>query len=107
MSPSAKRDAVDVDTAATPTVYQVLVPYTYRHKGEDKTGWTPVGVGFPSRSGQGLNVEIRPGLSVSGRLVIRPFRADPSAQAAAPEASEPRAPGSFVYDPTMPKGDLV
>jgi hypothetical protein len=32
-----------------------------------------VGIAFPSKDGEGMNLEIRPGLSVSGRLVLRPW----------------------------------
>lgn len=53
--------------------FQALVPYKYKHDGTEKNGWTRVGVAFQSKDGDGLNVEIRPGLSVTGRLILRPF----------------------------------
>lgn len=51
--------------------YRVLSPYDYKQGGELRSGWTEVGVGFPNRDGKGMSVELRPGLSVSGRLVLR------------------------------------
>lgn len=54
--------------------YEVLVPYDYEHKGEMKTGWTRVGVAFQSGDGEGFNIELRPGIAVNGRVVVRPAK---------------------------------
>lgn len=55
--------------------FNVLSPYKYEnHEGEEKTAWTDVGVAFRSKDGEGVNVEIRPGISVSGRIVLRPWK---------------------------------
>lgn len=39
--------------------------------GKENTYWTDVGVAFPHKDGDGFNVVIRKGLSVSGTLVLR------------------------------------
>lgn len=75
----------------------VYAPYSYEH-GENKekrSGFTFVGVAFPPKEGkEGFNVEIRPGLSISGRLIVRPFKDDAEAAAATSGG------GRFHYDPT-------
>lgn len=54
--------------------YNVLAPHSYTtSEGEEKTVWTDVGIGFAAKNGEGMNVEIRTGIAVSGRLVIRPW----------------------------------
>lgn len=50
--------------------YDVLVADTYESGGTEKTNWTRVGVAFPHKDGQGLNLELR-ALPVNGKLVIR------------------------------------
>ncbi len=39
--------------------------------GKEQNYWTDVGVAFPHRDGEGFNVVIRKGLSVSGTLILR------------------------------------
>ncbi len=53
---------------------QVLSPYNYEQDGRMRTTWTNVGTAFVKHGGEGFNIEIKPGLAVSGRLVIRPVR---------------------------------
>lgn len=86
-------------------VYRALVPYSYELHGERKNGWTEVGIGFTSRDGEGVNVELRPGISVAGRLVLRPIdpKAENESQAGAAGQGVPR----FVHDPYGSKDDLV
>jgi hypothetical protein len=51
--------------------YDVLVVENYEDgAGAEKTNWTRVGVAFPHKDGNGLNVELR-AIPVSGKLVIR------------------------------------
>jgi hypothetical protein len=48
-----------------------------RGEGEDKDAfWTRVGSAWPHGDGKGLNVQIAPGLSVSGRLVLREYTSE-------------------------------
>lgn len=55
-------------------LYNVLAPHTYTTAGgEEKTVWTDVGIGFAAKDGEGVNIEIRTGIAVSGRLVVRPW----------------------------------
>ncbi|MCZ2135856.1 MAG: hypothetical protein LC098_10590 [Burkholderiales bacterium] len=71
--------------------YNVLSPYQYEnHEGEKKTAWTDVGVAFMSKDKVGVNVEIRPGLSVSGRLVLRPWKRK--------DDEQDEGPKRFVHD---------
>ncbi len=42
----------------------------------DRKFWTRVGAAWPHDDGKGFNVEITPGISVSGRLVIREKKQD-------------------------------
>lgn len=51
--------------------YDVLVVEKYEDEaGTEKSNWTRVGVAFPHKDGNGLNVELR-AIPVSGKLVIR------------------------------------
>ncbi len=88
------RDALTKKAAPPPAQdrFNVLSPYQFQHKGETKTGWTEVGAAFASKDGQGVNIELRPGISVSGRLVLRPWS---STDASTDDDGGPRR---FVYD---------
>jgi hypothetical protein len=62
--------------------YDVLVVEKYEDEaGTEKSSWTRVGVAFPHKDGQGLNVELK-AIPVSGKLVIRRHEG----KARAPEA---------------------
>jgi hypothetical protein len=51
--------------------YDVLIVEKYEDEtGAEKSSWTRVGVAFPHRDGNGLNVELK-AIPVSGKLVIR------------------------------------
>jgi hypothetical protein len=51
--------------------YDVLVVEKYEDEaGAEKSSWTRVGVAFPHKDGNGLNVELK-AIPVSGKLVIR------------------------------------
>ena len=59
--------------------YDVLVVEKYEDgAGIEKSNWTRVGVAFPHKDGNGLNVELR-AIPVSGKLVIRRHEAKPQA----------------------------
>lgn len=86
----------------TPKYFQVLSPYNYTNRdGEEKTGWTEVGIGFPSKDGEGVNIELRPGISVSGRIVVRPGRSKGE------DKHEGDVPQRFQHDLNTPVGELV
>jgi hypothetical protein len=45
-----------------------------REDGSEQSGfWTRVGAAWPHGDGRGLNVQIIPGVSISGRLVLREY----------------------------------
>jgi hypothetical protein len=44
-----------------------------RGEGNDPGFWTRCGSAWPHKDGKGLNVQIAPGLAVSGRLVLREY----------------------------------
>ena len=51
--------------------YDVLVVEKYEDEAEaEKSHWTRIGVAFPHKDGNGLNVELK-AIPVSGKLVIR------------------------------------
>ncbi len=51
--------------------YDVLVVEKYEDQaGAEKTNWTRIGVAWPHKDGNGLNVELK-AIPVSGKLVIR------------------------------------
>ncbi len=51
--------------------YDVLVVEKYEDQaGAEKANWTRIGVAWPHRDGNGLNVELK-AIPVSGKLVIR------------------------------------
>ena len=54
----------------------VFVQEQFQSGGEMKTNYTKVGVAFPHDKGDGFNLKITPGLSVSGDLVAFPPRED-------------------------------
>ena len=82
-------------TSQKAKVYKALVPFAYEHQGENKRGWTDVGVGFTSKDGQGINVELRPGISISGRLVLRPI--EPKEGESGGETQPGLMPGRFIH----------
>ncbi|WP_210461809.1 hypothetical protein [Pantoea ananatis] len=49
--------------------YNVYVTQEYEQNGEKKTFWTKIGVAFENKS-QGLNIQLIPGISVSGKMVL-------------------------------------
>lgn len=44
--------------------------YIVTEVNEQSSEWTQIGVAFAHGKGNGLNIVIKPGLSVSGRLVL-------------------------------------
>ena len=86
-----------------PKFYQVLSPYKFTNRdGEEKTGWTEVGIGFTSKDGEGMNIELRPGISVSGRIVVRP-----GGRSKGDGKTESDVPHRFQHDLNTPVGELV
>jgi hypothetical protein len=66
-------DDVSTDTSSISAIdrYDVLVVENYEDgAGTEKANWTRIGVAFPHKDGNGLNVELR-AIPVSGKLVIR------------------------------------
>jgi hypothetical protein len=57
-------------TPAKKAFFNVFITNEFEIEGVKKTRWTQVGVGFPHKDGEGINIEITPGLSVSGSLVV-------------------------------------
>ena len=82
---------------------KILSPSNYEVNGETKTRWTQVGVAFPARDASGLNIEITPGLAVTGRLIIRPWETKHETNTPAP----PDEPRSFIHDPELKRDGLV
>jgi hypothetical protein len=63
--------STDTSTVNVTDRYDVLVVENYEDgAGAEKANWTRVGVAFPHKDGNGLNVELR-AIPVSGKLVIR------------------------------------
>ena len=59
--------------------YDVFVVENYEDgAGAEKSNWTRIGVAFPHKDSDGLNVELR-AVPVSGKLVIRRHVAKPRA----------------------------
>ena len=54
----------------------VFVQEQFQYGGEMKINYTKVGVAFPHDKGEGFNLKITPGISVSGDLVAFPPRED-------------------------------
>lgn len=84
-------------------MYAALSPH--KLEGSDQTRWTEVGVAFPSKDGTGMQVLIKPNLSVSGTIVLKPI--DESRSGTQGASGEPRGEGrGFQYDPHLNR-DLV
>lgn len=55
----------------------------YIVSGEGKNAnWTQVGACWKHKDGEGMNVVLPPGIMISGKLVIRPIKAEHDADAA-------------------------
>ena len=68
-------------------IYDALIPESYADKnGEEQARFHRVGTLFPAKSGEGFNLEIPPGISLSGRVLFRPRKA--KTEAAEPAPSE-------------------
>ena len=64
---------IDVKEIITMSKYMnVFVQEQFEYNGEQKSIYTKVGVAFRHDKGEGLNLKIIPGISVSGDLVIFP-----------------------------------
>lgn len=60
--------------------YDALIAEDYEHKGEKRTKFHQVGVMFENER-EGWTLNIHPGISVSGRVVIMPRKEKPEAGA--------------------------
>jgi hypothetical protein len=49
---------------------------------EQKGFWTRIGSAWPHKDGKGLNIQIIPGIAVSGRIVLREYTAEDEAMEA-------------------------
>ena len=60
---------------ATPKYLGVFVTEPFEgNDGEERTNYIRVGAAFPHKQGDGFNIEISEGISVSGKLVALPPR---------------------------------
>lgn len=55
---------------------QPLGVFVVDERSQDRKFWTRVGAAWAHEDGKGYNLEIVPGISVSGRLVIRERKQD-------------------------------
>jgi hypothetical protein len=95
--PPPRRDAMATESAASNVNerYDVFVVENYEDgAGAEKSNWTRIGVAFPHKDSDGLNVELR-AVPVSGKLVIRRHVAKPraasDAESCPPDASSTRS----------------
>jgi hypothetical protein len=51
--------------------YDALVPHEYGPEDARKTHWTRVGAAWANSDGKGINIELTPGISIGGKLVLR------------------------------------
>lgn len=68
------------------TIYNLLIPEERKDKatGEVKTFWHRVGSAFPHQQGEGFNLVIPEGVSISGKVVVLPREAkEPDSAASA------------------------
>ena len=64
---------IDVKEIFTMSKYlNVFVQEQFESNGEQKSNYTKVGVAFPHDKGDGFNLKITPGISISGDLVVFP-----------------------------------
>ncbi len=65
------------ETASRPS-HRAYVTEDVTEGKRQKTFWTKVGAAWPHKDGKGLTVSVSPGISISGRLVLREWSEDPS-----------------------------
>ena len=78
-----RSDYMSTEPSSTTTAdrYDVFVVENYEDgAGTEKSNWTRVGVAFPHKDENGLNVELR-AIPVNGKLVIRRHEAKPKSTA--------------------------
>lgn len=60
------------------TTLDLLVPYKWQDDGgEERTGYTRVGVAWPRRNGEGFTATINDGICITGDLVAMPRQQPP------------------------------
>lgn len=59
------------------TIYNLLIPEerTTKGTGEVKTFWHRVGSAFPHKQGEGFNLVIPEGMSITGKVIMLPREA--------------------------------
>jgi hypothetical protein len=76
-------------------VYLAMIPYQFGPEDNPRTGWTTVGAAFPTKDEKGMVLEIRPGVSVSGRIVIVPRTSASASEKTEAEPEEAAAKSGF------------
>jgi hypothetical protein len=66
-------------------VYDAFVTEEYEHNGGTKARFFNIGVAFPAKKGNGFDLIIPPGISVTGRVSIRERKGQPETGADADE----------------------
>lgn len=56
-------------------IFKAIIRNAYVSKDVEHVSWPSVGVAIESQSGEGFNLLIHSGLSVSGQIYLRPFAA--------------------------------
>ncbi|MEM6934108.1 MAG: hypothetical protein AAF526_11040 [Pseudomonadota bacterium] len=59
--------------------YDILIAEDYEHQGETRSKFHNVGTAWPLETKDRMSVQLHPGISVSGRLVILPRKPKPEA----------------------------
>lgn len=60
-------------SATKPRIFKAIIRNAYKSKGIEHVNWPGVGVAIESKNGEGFNLIIHNGLSVSGQIYLRPF----------------------------------
>ena len=60
-------------SGAKPRIFKAIIRHAYTTKGIEHVNWPGVGVAIESKNGDGFNLLIHTGLSVSGQIYLRAF----------------------------------
>ena len=71
-------------------VYDLLISEEYMSNGQKKTAFHKVGAAFDAKNGSGFNCETLPGVSLTGRFMVRPRKERAAAAPAPAEAADAR-----------------
>ena len=73
--------------------HKVFITREYQIGKEIKTNWLEVGTAWQHKNGEGMNIQIHEGISISGKVtIIKPRERDQGAEAGAHSAPQ-REPG--------------